>query len=59
MPDRLKELIRKALKIAASVKMSDDDRDEQRKSFAYGNAKISNKHVSREMVCAEAKRRDA
>lgn len=33
-----------------SYKMSPEEREAQRRSFAYGNAKLSNPRVTREMV---------
>jgi len=46
----LKLLIQKA----RVVKMSPDDRERQRRSFAYGNANIENDDVTREMVDRQA-----
>lgn len=52
--DKLEELIEKA----RSVQMSEDEMREQRISFVYGNTRIDNEHVTREMVReAEAKLR--
>jgi len=50
MPQKLSVLIEKA----RSVKMSPQDWEEQRRSFAYGNAKIENDRVTREMIDEEA-----
>ena len=54
MPDKLSQLIEKA----RAVKMSSRDREEQRRSFAYGNTKIENDLITREMIdeAAEALR---
>jgi hypothetical protein len=53
MSDTLKTLLKKA-----SIKtMSDSERSAQRQSFAYGNAKISNEDITRELVSEVAKRR--
>ncbi len=44
------------LEEAKTRTMSDEERSAQRKSFAFGNAKISNDRVTREMVESEAKK---
>jgi hypothetical protein len=56
MADKLSVLIEKA----RSVRMSRRDEEEQRRSFAYGNTKIENDRITREMVDerAEALKRD-
>lgn len=46
MPNKLSQLIEKA----RAVTMSAQDREEQRRSFAYGNTKIENDLITREMV---------
>ena len=46
MTDELAVLIDKA----RSVRMSPADEEEQRRSFAYGNTKIENDLITREMV---------
>lgn len=43
---RIDEIIEKA----AKVKMSDEEKEAQRRSFAYGNAHIENEKVTWEMV---------
>ncbi len=50
MPEELKQLIEKA----RSVKMTAEDRERQRRSFAYGNTALENPLITREMVDAEA-----
>ena len=50
MTDKLTELIDKA----KTVRTSDKDREEQRRSFAFGNANIENARVTRETIDAEA-----
>ena len=52
MTERLKDLIEKA----KGVRMSEADREEQRRSFAYGNAHIENERVTRQMVDDAAER---
>lgn len=50
MPDHLKTLLRKA----KSVRMTASERETQRRSFAYGNAKIENENITRETIDREA-----
>lgn len=50
MPEELKQLIEKA----RAVKMTAEDRERQRRSFAYGNTAFENPLITREMVDAEA-----
>jgi len=46
MGNELKALIEKA----KLVRMSESDRDEQRRSFVYGNTGFENSLITREMV---------
>ena len=46
MTDKLAVLIEKA----RAVRMSSEAQEEQRRSFAYGNTKIENDLITREMV---------
>ncbi len=46
----LQELLEKA----STVKMSADEKEEQRRSFAYGNANIENARVTRKIIDEEA-----
>jgi hypothetical protein len=39
---------------ARSIKMTAEEREEQRRSFAYGNTKIENDLITREMVNEQA-----
>lgn len=57
MTDALKRLIETAQK----VRMSGEEREQQRRSFAYGNTHFENERITREMVDREAERlkRDA
>ncbi len=50
MTDELKKLI----DAASKVKMSTDEAEQQRVSFAYGNTKIENDRITRETVVKEA-----
>ena len=42
------------LEIAQRTTMTERDREEQRRSFAYGNTKIENDRITREMVDQQA-----
>ncbi len=48
---RLEQIIEKAKK----YQMSAQEKEEQRRSFAYGNAKIENDDITREMINKAAK----
>ena len=48
--------IEKLLEKARQVVMSDAEKEAQRRSFAYGNSKIENPEITREMVDSEAER---
>ncbi len=50
MSDKLSLLIERA----RSVTMSTRDKEEQRRSFAYGNTKIENDRITRKMVDEQA-----
>ncbi len=50
MSDKLKELIERAKRVA----MTAADREEQRRSFAYGNTKIENDLITRETIDRQA-----
>ena len=50
MPDELKDLIEKS----RHVQMTPEEKERQRRSFAYGNAKIENDRITRELVDREA-----
>jgi len=50
MTEKLSALIEKA----RSVRMSPRQSEEQRRSFAYGNTKIENERITREMVDEQA-----
>jgi hypothetical protein len=50
MPEELKRLV----EAAREVKMSPAEREEQRRSFAYGNTAFENPLITREMVDREA-----
>ena len=50
MTDHLAELLEKA----KSVKMTPEQQEQQRRSFAYGNAKIENDRVTKRDIDIEA-----
>lgn len=50
MIEKLAALIERA----RGVKMSGADKEKQRRSFAYGNTKIENERITREMVDQQA-----
>ena len=50
MTDRLQKLLDDAKRIVPSPQ----EKEEQRRSFAYGNTKIENPRITREMVDREA-----
>jgi hypothetical protein len=41
---------------AREVRMSPQEKEEQRRSFAYGNTKIENPRITREMIDQEAEK---
>ena len=50
MSDELKILLEKA----KNARMTREEREEQRRSFAYGNSKIENDRITRETIDREA-----
>lgn len=52
------EKLENLLDAAKNHRLSAGEREEQRRSFAYGNAKIENPDVTRETVNREAKALD-
>jgi hypothetical protein len=52
MKTNLEELVA----LAKAAPFTQDDKEAQRRSFAYGNVKIENNKVTREMVDREAER---
>ena len=50
MGDELKKL----LEMAKAVEMTSAQKEEQRQSFAYGNANIENERITRETIQREA-----
>jgi hypothetical protein len=54
----MSEELEKLLEAARSRSLTVEEREEQRRSFAYGTAKIENTRVTREMVDEEAEALD-
>ena len=52
MENKLDELVT----LARGAEFSKEDKEGQRRSFAYGNVKIENDQITREMVAREAER---
>lgn len=50
MSDELKDLIERS----KHVQMTPEEKERQRRSFAYGNAKIENDRITRELIDREA-----
>lgn len=46
----MQESISKLVEIAKTVRMNDQQKNEQRNSFVYGNTKIENEAITKEMV---------
>lgn len=44
------ENLRELLEAAKRIEMTAEDKEEQRRSFVYGNANIENPRVTRDMV---------
>lgn len=55
MPDELEKL----LQWAREVEMTADEKEEQRRSFAYGNTNIENPLITRETVDRQARELNA
>ena len=50
MAEDLKALLRRA----KNARMTPEEREQQRRSFAYGNSKIENHRITRETIDREA-----
>ncbi len=57
--DVMEAKLRASIEAAKAVKMTPEEQEIQRRSFAYGNTHIENEHVTRETVAeaAEAMKR--
>ncbi len=51
MPPKLQELLDEA----KTIVLTPEDKEEQRRSFAYGNVSIENPRITRKMIDREAK----
>lgn len=54
MSEELAKQLELLLEAARNHELSDAEKEEQRRSFAYGNAKIENPRITREMIDQEA-----
>ena len=54
MSEELAKHLDQLLDAARKHELSETEKEEQRRSFAYGNAKIENPRVTREIVDQEA-----
>lgn len=50
------EQLQKLIDASRGLKMTDAQKEAQRRSFAYGNAHIENERVTRDMVAAAAEK---
>ncbi len=48
--------ISRLIELARAVKMTEEQREEQRRSFAFGNAAFENPNITREMIDEAADR---
>lgn len=48
--------LKKLVEAARRVRMTGDEQEEQRRSFAYGNAGLENDRITREMVDEQAEK---
>jgi hypothetical protein len=46
----MSEKLQKLIDASRAHTMTEDEKEAQRRSFAFGNAKIENDHVTRQMV---------
>jgi hypothetical protein len=46
--------ISQLIEMAKAVQVSDAQREEQRRSFVYGNTAFENRRITKEMVCRQA-----
>ena len=48
--------LERLIEAARKAQLTDSDKEEQRRSFAYGNAHIENARITRQMVDAQAEK---
>ncbi|HEX8664419.1 MAG TPA: hypothetical protein VF744_10355 [Beijerinckiaceae bacterium] len=46
----MNESLRRLIALASKVEMTPEDRERQRRSFAYGSARIENDRITQELV---------
>ena len=46
----------KLAKVARSIRMTPEQQEQQRRSFAYGNAGFENERITREMIDEQAEK---
>lgn len=49
-------ILEELLAVAKTAPFTEEDKEAQRRSFAYGNTKIENGEITREMVTREARK---
>jgi hypothetical protein len=52
----MSEELQKLIDVAKSIQATPEHREEQRRSFAYGNTAYENKRITREMVDQQAEK---
>lgn len=50
----MKDSTKRLLDLARGARMTDGQREEQRRSFAFGNSNIENEHITRDLINKEA-----
>jgi hypothetical protein len=48
--------LEKLIKVARSIRMTPEQQEQQRRSFAYGNAGFENERITRKMVDEQAEK---
>lgn len=54
MSEELAKQLEQLLEVARKHELSETEKEEERRSFAYGNAKIENPRINRAMIDQEA-----
>lgn len=54
MTDAALQKLNRLIELARSIPVSEEDREEQRRSFVYGNTKIENDTITRKLVDEQA-----
>ena len=50
----MEQSLSRLVELARRVQMTDEQREEQRRSFAYGNTSLENDDITREMIDRQA-----